>query len=183
MCDKTIHEELINIGDNICPFCEIVLINVEQIEYKCCEKKLLYDVDGIKVCIFCGQVDSCIFKCDYFNFYENMFKIKRKSIYIRKYHIEKLINNLLVNYNYELTHKQRTQIYKIFESIGFILKQINKNRKRIISVKYLLQRIFDMMNIKYNIFFIKSIKTLNFYNSYWEKIMTLIGDDIKSILV
>ena len=39
-----------------------------------------------------------------------------------------------------------------------------------------------MMDIKYNITVTKSIRTLNFYNAYWEKIMTLIGDKIESIL-
>ena len=103
-------------------------------------------------------------------------------MYIRKYHIEKIVNDLLFNHDVELTHKQRTQIYKIFELIGFIANQINENRKRIISVKYLLKRIFDMMDIKYNIPITKSIRTLTFYNAYWEKIITIIGDKIKSII-
>ena len=183
ICNNNIHNELIAINQDICPFCEKLLIHGNNELDKCCLDCKIEDIDGIYTCISCGLVNSVVYKSPFFDFYENMNKIIRKSIYIRKYHIEKLINNLLVNHGVELTHKQRTQIYKIFESIGFILKQINKNRKRIISVKYLLQKIFDMMNIKYNIFFIKSIKTLNFYNSYWEKIITLIGDDIKSILV
>ena len=40
-----------------------------------------------------------------------------------------------------------------------------------------------MMDIKYNIPVTKSIRTLTFYNAYWEKIMTIIGDKIISILM
>ena len=183
VCDNNIHYELKNDNQNTCPFCEKILIYCNNELEKCCLDCKIEDIDGIYTCINCGLVDSCVYKAPFFDFYENMYKINRKSKYIRKYHIEKIINNLLVNQVVGLTSKQRTQIYKIFELIGFILNQINKNRKRIISVKYLLQKIFDMMNLKYNIFFIKSIKTFNFYNNYWDKIMTLIGDDIKSILL
>ena len=182
MCDSTIHNVLIDIDEQICPFCDMVLIVGKEIPYKCCETKVLVDVDGIRVCISCGMVDGCIAKCDYIDFYENMFRIRRKSVYIRKYHIEKIVNDLLFNNNVELTYNQRTQIYKIFELIGFIANQINENRKRIIGVKYLLKRIFDMMNIKYNITITKSKRTLTFYNAYWEKIITVIGDKIKSII-
>ena len=134
------------------------------------------------MCVLCGMVYECINKCDYIDFYENMFRIRRKSVYIRKYHIEKIVNDLLFNRDVELSHNQRTQIYKIFELIGFIANQINGNRKRIISVKYLLKRIFDMMDIKYNIPITKSKRTLTFYYAYWEKIITVIGDKIKSII-
>ena len=39
-----------------------------------------------------------------------------------------------------------------------------------------------MMDIKYDISVTKSIRTLTFYNAYWEKIITVIGDKIKSII-
>ena len=183
ICNNNIHDELIAINQDICPFCEKLLIHGNNELDKCCLDCKIEDIDGIYTCISCGLVNGVVYKSAFFNFYENMYKIVRKSIYIRKYHIENLINILLINQGVELTHKQRIQIYKIFELIGFVTNQINENRKRIISVKYLLKRIFDMMDIKYNIPITKSIRTLNFYNAYWEKIMTLIGDKIKSILL
>ena len=87
-------------------------------------------------------------KSDYIDFYENLYKIRRKSIYIRKYHIENSLNNLLLDQGVELTYNQRDRIYKIFEQIGYILPQINENRRRIISIKYILKKILDMMNLK-----------------------------------
>ena len=183
MCDKIIHDELIYIEESECPFCNEVLIKGNISSDLCCETPQIVDIDGMRVCISCGLVHNAISKSDYIEFYENLFRIRRKSIYIRRYHIENLLNDLLVNQGVELTHNQRTQIYKIFELIGFVTNQINENRKRIISVKYLLKRIFDMMDIKYNIPVTKSIRTLTFYNAYWEKIMTIIGDKIISILM
>ena len=180
MCDATIHDVLIDIDEQICPFCDMELIECKKIPYKCCELKEIVDVDGIRVCISCGMVYECITKYDYIDFYENMFRIRRKSVYIRKYHIEKIVNDLLFGKNVEPTPNQRTKVYKIFELIGGVTNQINGNRKRIISVKYLLKRIFDMMDIKYNIPITKSKRTLTFYNAYWEKIITVIGDKIKS---
>ena len=182
ICNNNIHDELIAINQDKCPFCEKLLIHGNNKLDKCCLDYKIEDIDGIYTCISCGLVNGVVYKSAFFDFYENMYKIVRKSIYIRKYHIENLLNNLLVNQGVELTHKQRTQIYKIFELIGFVTNQINENRKRIISVKYLLKRIFDMMDIKYNIPITKSIRTLNFYNAYWEKIITVIGDKIKSII-
>ena len=181
ICNNNIHNELIAINQDKCPFCEKLLIHGNNELDKCCLDCKIEDINGIYTCISCGLVNGVVYKSAFFDFYENMYKIIRKSIYIRKYHIENLINNLLVNQGVELTHKQRTKIYKIFELIGFVTNQINENRKRIISVKYLLQRIFDMMDIKYNIPITKSKRTLNFYNAYWEKIMTLVGDQIHSI--
>ena len=184
MCDASIHDVLIDIDEQICPFCDILLDVGKKIPYKCCENSQIVEVDGIRVCInpSCGLVHECIEKCNFIDFYENMHRIKRKSVYIRKYHIEKIVNDLLFGNNVELTHNQRTKVYKIFELIGLVTNQINENRKRIISVKYLLKRIFDMMDIKYDISVTKSIRTLTFYNAYWEKIITVIGDKIKSII-
>ena len=183
MCDKSIHDDLIYMDEPECPFCNELLIKDTSSSDLCCEDSQIVEVGGMQVCISCGSVYNSISKSDYIEFYENLFRIRRKSIYIRKYHIENLLNDLLVNQGVELTCNQRTQIYKIFELIGFVTNQINENRKRIISVKYLLKRIFDMMDIKYNIPVTKSIRTLAFYNAYWEKIMTIIGDKIISILM
>ena len=182
ICNNRIHDELITINQDKCPFCEKLLIHGNNELDKCCLDFEIVDINGFYTCISCGKVNSVIYKSPFFDFYENMYKIVKKSKYIRKYHIENIINNLLVNNGVELTQKQRTQIYKIFELIGFATDQINENRKRIISVKYLLKRIFHMMDIAYSIPVTRSMRTLNFYDAYWGKIMSIIGDKIKSIL-
>ena len=134
ICNNNIHDELIAITQDICPFCEKILIHGNNELDKCCLDCNIENIDGNYTCVNCGLVNGVVYKSAFFDFYENMYKIIRKSIYIRKYHIENLLNNLLVNQGVELTHKQRTQIYKIFKLIGYITNQINENRKRILAL-------------------------------------------------
>ena len=183
ICNNDIHDELILMNQNICPFCDQLLVYGNNESDKCCLDSQIEDVDGIKICLKCGLVNGITFKPDYFDFYNNMYKIVRKSVYIQKYHIENILNDLSVNKNVVLTCKERDKIYQIFTRIKDILHKVNKNRKRIISVKYILKQIFDMMDIKCHINITKSKKTLAFYNKYWMQIMALIGDKIEAIIV
>ena len=82
-----------------------------------------------------------------------------------------------------LSNCQKHKIDAIFVEIGKIIKNINGNRKRMISVNFIMRKIFKMMGIPYkNIPISKSKKTLAFYDQYWASIMSLIGDKIKSII-
>ena len=68
----------------------------------------------------------------------------------------------------ELTNKQRAIIYKIFDLIDTVISKINDNRKRLISIKYILKMIFEMMRLPYNIPVTKSKKTLKYYKKFLE---------------
>ena len=60
---------------------------------------------------------------------------------------------------------------------------MNENRKRMISVSFIMRRIFKMMGLPCdNIPVSKSKKTLAFYEKYWNAIIGLIGDKIQSII-
>ena len=73
---------------------------------------------------------------------------------------------------------------KFFYEINSILPLVNKTRRRIISVNFILRRIFEMMGIPCKkIPISKSKKTLAFYDKYWDSIMYHIGDKIQSIIV
>ena len=183
MCDKLIHDELMYMEESECPFCTELLIKSDISSDSCCEDSQIVEIQGMRVCVSCGLILSSISKSDYIEFYENLFRIQRKSIYIRKYHIENSLNNLLLNYGVELTYNQRDRIYKIFEQIGYILSQINGNRKRIININFIIKKILEMMNSTYEIPVTKSIKTLDFYNKYWAQIMAIIGNKIEAIIV
>lgn len=182
ICCDSIHDELINIEEAECPFCNKILIECEKTNNICCEDHNISDINGIKVCIECGEVHSTIYKDDDIDFYENVFRIKRKSIYNRKYHIMNIINNLLIDHGVRLSYYQQVKIKTIFRKIGCILPQVNNGRKRIISTNFLMKKIFDMMDLKYPLSITKSPKTLVFYNEYWDKIMSLIGDKIDAII-
>ena len=86
-------------------------------------------------------------------------------------------------YNITFSVEQKNKIMRIFSEIGEILPQINGERKRMISLNFILVQIMRMMNLSYNeIQISKSKRTLNSYKEYWEKIMKLIGDKIENIL-
>ena len=66
---------------------------------------------------------------EYIDFHQNMHKMKRKSIYHRKYHINNKLLDVKQKYNIELTYQQQIKIKKIFSEIGKITNQINNGRK------------------------------------------------------
>ena len=107
MCNKNIHDELIDIGESECPYCcNELLIKGDTSSDPCCDNEQIVNIDGIRVCVDCGIVHTFISKDDYIDFYENIYRIRRKSIYIRKYHIENSLNNLPINKRVELTYNQ-----------------------------------------------------------------------------
>ena len=183
-CDPEIHDELKNIEESTCPFCNQLLV-IESVNeaIPCCSKQDIENNDGIYVCLNCGSVHGYDNVNEYIDFYENIYKIHRKSVYHRKYHIENILNGLLVDQRVELNHNQRDRIYKVFVEIGTILNDVNGARKRMISTKFIMRNIFKMMGLPYNnIPITKSKKTLAFYDKYWANIMALIGDKIGTII-
>lgn len=59
----------------------------------CCDNKELINDNEKNVCRNCGQVHGYDTVNEFIDFYENMYRIRRKSVYHRKYHIE---NTLMV---------------------------------------------------------------------------------------
>ena len=149
MCDSTIHDELMNLEQSTCPFCEQLLIEGDKAAEPCCSDQDLDHINDMKVCLNCGSVHCYDNVNEYIDFYENIYRIHRKSVYHRKYHIENVLNTICYSNRVELTHNQRDLIYKVFVEIGKILNEVNGNRKRMISVNFIMRRIFKMMGIPY----------------------------------
>ena len=61
----------------------------------------------MNICLNCGLVHSCEYAIEYFYFYDNMRRIRQKSVYHRKYHIENVLNNISIDKNIEITQQQR----------------------------------------------------------------------------
>ena len=121
-----------------------------------------------------GQVIGEDFKTEYINFHANLFKIYKKTVYNRKYHLSHQII---------LKNKVEISCSTNIVEINKILPQINGKRKRIISLKYLLHRILQLMKIDSSqIELTKSKKTMKLYNVYWDKIMDIIGPQIMHII-
>ena len=66
----------------------------------------------------------------------------------------------------------------MFDKINNILPQINQKRKRIISIKYIIHRLFIKWDIDFEIKLTKYNKTLKYYEEHWKKIQALIGDKL-----
>ena len=184
-CDSILHEDLIMMNQDTCPFCNVFLIefNNKNGNYKCCNNQNMVNKNGMNVCLNCGLVHGCEYVIGYLDFYENMYKIHKKSIYKRKYHIENTLNSICYDNKITLTYKQRDKIYKTFEIIGSVIPSVNKLRRRIISTKYILRHLFKLLDLPFECIKItKSRKTLEFYNRYWAKILELKFDSIIHII-
>jgi len=189
-CNKELHDELKESGDIVCPFCDQKLEDSNEKPqdrlakyYLCCDNQYIINDDGMLACLSCGIVQGYKSSVEYVNFYENRHKLKRKSVYHREYHINNTIMDVKQKYGIEISHHQKCKIDAIFTEIGKILNEVNGTRKRMISVNFIMRRIFKMMGIPYKqIPISKSKKTLVFYDQYWKHIMLLIGDKIKSIV-
>ena len=179
-CNSVIHDELKNKSEPMCYFCcQLFVVENKAVE-PCCSEQDMGNINGMNVCINCGLVDGYVYVDEYINFHENMYRIRRKSIYNRKYHIENVLNRIS---EIQLTYHQREQIYKVFVEIDSVLSEVNDGRKRMISVKYVIKQLFKMLGLPYkDINVTKSKRTLTYYEQYWIKVRLLIGDRIQSII-
>ena len=51
-----------------------------------------------------------------------------------------------------------------------------------ISIKYVIKKLFKMLGLPKDINVTKSKRTLTYYEQYWKKVRLLIGDRIQSII-
>ena len=97
-CNIELHESFIECGDIFCPFCDKKLEDSDEKPQDrlaksdlCCDCQDIINNSGMVVCRSCGSVHRYETSTEYIDFYENKHKMKRKSVYHRKYHI----NNIL----------------------------------------------------------------------------------------
>ena len=182
-CNIVLHKELMKEEYIECPFCNEIIGEFSVEKETCCYYQEIINENGMLVCNNCGIVQGYDYVKEYVDFYENKYKLKRKSIYHRKYHINNIILDIRQKYNIELSYQQKYKVYVIFMEIGKIIKEVNGERKRMISINFILCKILSMMNLQFeNISISKSKKTLAFYNQYWDSIISLIGEKIKGII-
>ena len=182
-CDSTLHNGLQEIGEIICPCCEFQFNSIKKSLPLCCDSQDIINDNGQIVCQNCGIVQGFKYAKEYVNFYENRHRFVRKSVYDRKYYIEKRLFDIRCKYSIYLTCQDQIKIKKIFSEIGKILDDVNGTRKRMISINFILRKLLNLMNIPCDeIPISKWAKTIAFHNKYWSKIMTIIGDKILAIL-
>ena len=182
-CNYQIHDELKTMEESTCHFCGQLLEEGDKADEPCCGKKDIETVDGMNVCVNCGSVHCFDYVAEYVDFFGNIQKIRRKSIYHRKYHIENVLNSISCENNFQLTFGQREQIYKVFAAIDSVLHEVNDGRKRMISIKFVIKQLFKMLGLPYKgIQVTKSKRTLKYYKQYWTLVESLKGDRIKEII-
>ena len=182
-CNSQIHDELKNMGESSCPFCDQLLVEVDKVVEPCCSEQDMENINGMNVCLNCGSVRGYVYANERIDFYENMHRIRRKSVYHWKYHIDNVLNDICYGNGVELSYKQRHQIHKVFDEIGSILPLVNGTRKRMISTKFIIKQLFILLGIPSEFIKVtKSKKTLKFYNQYWAEILLLRSDRIIHII-
>ena len=115
------------------------------------------------ICTVCG-----ILKNNDIDFYENMYKIIKKSVYIGKYHIRNVLTDIALKNILAISRDIINNVCKTFDLISTVLHIVNKDRKRIISITFIIHKLFEKWNLNLNVPITKSKKTLNDYEKYLE---------------
>ena len=55
-CNSQIHDELKNMEEFTCPYCDQLLVEVNKADELCCGEQELEIIDGMNTCINCGSV-------------------------------------------------------------------------------------------------------------------------------
>ena len=135
--------------------------------------------DDLLVCKNCGQVHDYLTADEYVEFYESRYKIKRKSVYHRKYHIMNVTNDIAQINSIQIGYYNRENILRIFKLIDNVTPEVNNfDRKRLISVNFIIKQVFDILGIEYKIIPLTRIKnTLKYCENWWERVYDLIKTD------
>ena len=99
-----------------------------------------------------------------------MYKIRRKSVYIRKYHIENVLLDIALKNNLPISRAIISRVCQIFDLINTVSNEVNQDRTRIISIKFIIHKLFKVWNLPRVIQITKSNKTLKYYEDYWKKL-------------
>ena len=86
-CEIGIHEAFIELKQSVCPFCKQPLEDEKKRDntdeyYFCCDRREIVIDNGQIICRNCGIVQGYKKAKEFINFYENLYRIRRKSIII-----------------------------------------------------------------------------------------------------
>ena len=132
-------------------------------------------VSGFKICENCGSQNEHVLgyldKRD-----QDRLLFRKKSIYQRKYHYEKKVNQ--ISKRLKLTEDEKYDLYnKLMAIDNKIMEILNKqfNRKRMISIVFLIKKILEEMgNVKHKLVDLNiGDQTLVNYEKWWRSYKSL----------
>ena len=132
-------------------------------------------VSGFKICVNCGsQNERYLGYFDKRDFDRLLFR--KKSVYQRKYHYEKKVNQ--ISKRLKLSEDEKYDLFKkLLEIDNSVLEKLNKqfNRKRTINIVFLIKKILEEMgNDKYKLINLNtSDQTLAYYQKWWRSYKSL----------
>lgn len=174
-CNLDIHTGLIDDGEVMCPFCDEQIRSIDtKNDDLCCGSKEIITDYGINICINCGTVIDYELVGEYIDFYRDRYKIRTKSIYQRKYHLE----TLLIKFNLQFIEWK--QILLCFKQVENALTQLEQTNKRFPILDYLLYKILQLKHSEnkhgnYEASMVKCTryfgeKTFQKYERLWKKV-------------
>ena len=132
-------------------------------------------ISGFKICENCGCQNEQVL--GYFDQKEqDRLLFRKKSIYQRKYHYEKRVNQ--ISKRLKMTEEEKYDLYnKLMEINENAMEKLNKqfNRKRMISIEYLIKKILEEMgNDKHKLVDLNiGDQTLVNYEKWWKSYKSL----------
>ena len=124
---------------------------------------------GYKICDECGTLNGHILGLFDLKDFDRLH-YRKKSVYYRKYHYEKKVNQISKRIN--LTDEQKCELYdRLIKIDNRIMEILNKQyfRKRMINNNYLIKKLLEEMGCeKYKLIYLKiSPQTLEIYEQWW----------------
>ena len=140
-----------------------------------CQSDSFFVESGYNICDSCGSTNCHVL--GYFDLKEyDRFHFRKKSIYQRKYHYEKKVDQ--VSKSLHLAEDEKCELYNKLMNIDEHVMEILNNqfcRKRMISIFYLIKKFLEeMANEKSKLVYLKiSPQTLVNYEKWWNSYINL----------
>ena len=176
--------EILSNYTNSCGASANQAVGEENRRIKCwnCQSDCFFVNSGYNICDSCGTTNGHVLghydQKDY-----DQLHFRKKSIYQRRYHYEKKIDQ--VSERLHLTEDQKHCLYnKLMAIDNHVMEIINKKfcRKRMISIFYLIKKLLEEMgNEKYKLVYLKiSGQTLENCEKWWNSYKSLNDSSVKA---
>ena len=135
-----------------------------------CPNNKSFTIDsGHKICDECGIANGHVLGQFDLKDLDRLY-YRKKSIYIRKYHYDKKVNQISKRIN--LDDEEKCELYdRLVKIDNYIMEKLNKQyfRKRLININYLSKKLLEEMGCeKFQLINLKiSSQTLEIYEKWW----------------